>query len=157
VTAFGEELRRAREERGLTVETISEATKVSVRHIRALEAGEYGQLPGGVFRKGFVRSYLDALGLEEDIWIQHFEQSCRESGLKEPTSEEWAKFAENVRNNRVVLRRRRGMKWLGVGILLLTMALVGWGVWLRVTHRGMPRLAPIWRVLKSSVDKAPQR
>jgi len=55
VAAFGEELRRAREERGLAIEAISEATKVPVRHIRALEVGEYGELPGGVFRRGFVQ------------------------------------------------------------------------------------------------------
>jgi len=157
VTAFGEELRRAREERGLAIEAICEATKVPVRHIRALEAGEYGELPGGVFRRGFVRSYLGALGLEEDAWMRRFEESCRQSGLKDPTPEEWAKFAENVRNNRVVLRRRKGMKWVGIGVLLVGMVLGGWFGWLRATHRGMPRLAPIWRVLKSSVDNAPQR
>ena len=37
--AFGEELRRAREERGVAVEAICAATKVPARHIRALEAG----------------------------------------------------------------------------------------------------------------------
>ena len=58
VAAFGEELRRAREERGFAVETICEATKVPAKHIRALEAGALGELPGGVFRRGFVRSYL---------------------------------------------------------------------------------------------------
>ena len=157
MTSFGEELQRAREQRGLAVEAISETTKVSVRHIRALEAGDYGQLPGGVFRKGFVRSYLEALGLEQDAWMQRFEESCQQSGLKEPSAEEWAKFAENVRINRIVLRRRRGMKWLGVGFFLLVMVLAGGWVWLRVTHREMPRLAPILRVLKSSVDNAPQR
>jgi cytoskeletal protein RodZ len=157
VAAFGEELRRAREERGLAIEAISEATKVPVRHIRALEAGEYGELPGGVFRRGFVRSYLKVLGLEEDVWMQSFEQSCRESGLKEATPEEWEKFAENVRKNRVVQRRRRGIKRVGVGIILVALALGGWFVWLRATHRGIPRLAPILRVLKSSVDNAPQR
>src|SRR6202522_4039672 len=81
LAAFGEQLRREREERGVAVEAICSATKVPLRHIRALEAGALRELPGGVFRRGFVRSYLSALGLEEDSWMKRFEESCRESGL----------------------------------------------------------------------------
>ncbi len=93
VAGFGEDLRRAREDRGLAVETICEATKVPAKHIRALEAGALGELPGGVFRRGFVRSYLDAVGLEKTIWMQRFEESCRESGMRDPAEIEWATFA----------------------------------------------------------------
>ena len=39
MVAFGEELRREREERGVALEAICTATKVPIRHIRALEAG----------------------------------------------------------------------------------------------------------------------
>src|SRR5205085_7312910 len=77
---FCDELRGERERRQVSIETICDLTKVASRHLLALEAGEYGALPGGVFRKGIVRSYLGALGLEEDHWIQRFETSLRESG-----------------------------------------------------------------------------
>jgi len=157
VEAFGEELRRAREARGVAVEAICDATKLPAKHIRALEAGALGDLPGGVFRRGFVRSYLGALGLEEGAWMSRFEQSCRESGVSEPAEAEWATFAENVINSRIVLRRRAGIRWLGVGILLAALALGGWCGWRRATHRGLLPAIPIWRVLKSSVDNAPQR
>ena len=155
--AFGEELRRAREERGVAVEAICAATKVPARHIRALEAGALGELPGGVFRRGFVRSYLGALGLEEDAWMRRFEESCRQSGVGEPAETEWAEFAENVKNSRVVLRRRMGMRWVGVGVLLAALALAGWCGWRLATHRGLIPAIPISRVLKSSVDNAPSR
>jgi len=155
--AFGEELRRAREERGVTVEAICAATKVPARHIRALEAGALGELPGGVFRRGFVRSYLGALGLEEDAWMRRFEESCRQSGVGEPAGTEWAEFAENVKNSRVVLRRRMGMRWLRVGGVLAALALAGWCGWRLATHRGLIPAIPVWRVLKSSVDNAPSR
>jgi cytoskeletal protein RodZ len=157
VAAYGEELRRAREERGVALEAICEATKVPARHIRALEAGEYGELPGGVFRRGFVRSYLGALGLEEGDWMRRFEESCRESGVSEPAETKWAEFAENVKNNRVVPRRRVGMRWVGWGVVLLVLALAGWCGWRLATHRGLLPSIPISRVLKSSVDNAPSR
>jgi cytoskeletal protein RodZ len=157
VTAFGEELRRAREQRGVAVEAICDATKVSARHIRALEAGALGELPGGVFRRGFVRSYLGALGLEEGAWMRRFEECCRESGVSEPAEAEWATFAENVKNSRIVLRRRVGMRWVRVGVTLAALALGGWCGWRLATHRGLLPAIPIWRVLKSSVDNAPSR
>ena len=157
VEAFGEQLRMAREQRGMTVQAICDATKVSTRHIDALEAGALGELPGGVFRRGFVRSYLGALGLEEGPWMRRFEESCRQSGVSEPTHTEWAEFAENVKNNRIVPRRRMGMRWAGVGVTLAVLALAGWCGWRLATHRGLLPAIPIWRVLKSSVDNAPSR
>jgi cytoskeletal protein RodZ len=155
--AFGEQLRRAREERGVSVEAICDVTKVSARFIRALEAGALGELPGGVFRRGFVRSYLGALGMEAGPWMGRFEESCRLSGVSEPEVSEWAEFAENVKNSRIVRRRRMGVHWVAVGLTLAALALGGWCGWRLVTHRGLLPAIPIWRVLKSSVDNAPSR
>jgi cytoskeleton protein RodZ len=135
VTAFGEELRQAREQRGVAVETICEATKVPARHIRALEAGELDQLPGGVFRRGFVRSYLHVLGLEEAAWMQRFEQSCQESGMRDPSEMAWVPFAENVKNGRVAPRRRMGVRGMAVVIVLVLLGLAGWCGWRLKTHR----------------------
>src|SRR6202020_2822164 len=84
---FCDELRWERERRKVSIEKICEETKVASRHLLALEAGEYDALPGGVFRKGIVRSYLRALGLDEVPWIERFEASLRESGEYEPDRE----------------------------------------------------------------------
>src|SRR3981189_109285 len=95
---FCDELRWERERRQVSIEKICEETKVSSRHLYALEAGEADLLPGGGFRQVIVRSYLGALGLEEVPWIERFEASLRESGAA-GTEEDWAEFAENVRRN----------------------------------------------------------
>jgi cytoskeleton protein RodZ len=141
LAAFGEELRRAREERGVAVETICEATKVSVRHIRALEAGELDQLPGGVFRRGFVRSYLRVLELDEAPWMQRFEQSCRESGMGDPAEMEWVPFAENVKNSRLAPRRRMGVRGAVIVVVLALIGAAVWCGWRVKTHRP---LLPRW-------------
>ncbi len=153
MATFGEDLRRAREERGVAVETICEATKVPAKHIRALEAGALSELPGGVFRRGFVRSYLGVLGLEEGPWMKRFEESCRESGMRDPGGMEWVAFAENVKNSRVRPRRRMGIRWVGVAILLAALALAGWCGWRLATHRRAFPVARVWAALSSWVGE----
>ncbi len=131
---FCDELRGERERRKVSIEAICEETKVSSRHLHALEAGEYGQLPGGVFRKGIVRSYLGALGLEETPWMERFEASLQESDPTGATDSDWVEFAENVRRNRGRTEPVRGMRWMGVGMMLVSLVALGWGVWKFALH-----------------------
>jgi cytoskeleton protein RodZ len=131
---FCDELRRERERRKVSIETISEETKVSSRYLRALEAGEYGELPGGVFRKGIVRGYLRSLELDVEPWIERFDASLRESGAGGADENDWAEFAENVRRNRIGSRPATGMRWMGVGIMLVSLVALGWGVWKFALH-----------------------
>jgi cytoskeleton protein RodZ len=131
---FCDELRWERERRKISIEKICEETKISSRHLHALEAGEYGSLPGGVFRKGIVRSYLAALGLDEVPWIERFETSLRESGAEDPQAADWVEFAENVRRNRIGTESAMGMRWVGVGVMVGSLVALGWGVWKFALH-----------------------
>jgi cytoskeletal protein RodZ len=87
-----------------------------------------------VFRKGIVRSYLAALGLDEVPWIERFEASLRESGTVNIQGNDWTEFAENVRRNRVGSESRTGMRWMGVAMMLGSLAALGWGVWKFALH-----------------------
>lgn len=130
---FCDELRREREQRRISIEKISDETKISSRHLRALEAGIYSELPGGVFRKGIVRSYLRALSLEEAPWIERFEASLRESGAA-GAEDDWAEFAENVRRNRGGGRQQADPRWMGVAVMVASLAALSWGVWKFALH-----------------------
>lgn len=70
--AFGLELRRIRERRGLSLEQLSEQTKVGVAHYAALEAGDLSRWPSGIFRRAFVRSYATAVGLDPNEVLAAF-------------------------------------------------------------------------------------
>ncbi|MBP1635271.1 MAG: hypothetical protein H6Q10_1845 [Acidobacteria bacterium] len=65
-SSFGPELRRAREARGLTVEEIAEVTKVSAALYRGLENNDLSRWPTGLFRRAFIRSYAEAVGLDPE-------------------------------------------------------------------------------------------
>ncbi len=57
LASFGEELRREREIRGISLKEIADATKISKRFLDALERNDHMTLPAPVFTRGFVREY----------------------------------------------------------------------------------------------------
>ncbi len=131
---FGENLRSEREDRGISIERLCADTKVNPRFIEALERGDYQALPGGVFRKGFVRAYLKAVGLEESEWMPRFDLSYMEKmralGIDpESQGEAWATFAVNVKRNRGTPQRKLLKRWLGVLAMLAVLAAATWAVW----------------------------
>ncbi len=122
---FGSDLQQQRVKRGVELEAIAASTRVSIRHLRALEDERAGDLPGGVFNKGILRSYCEVVGLREQEWMDRFATS----ELNTSTEPDWQAFAESVRQHRLhnVLPRQR--KWFGV--LLMVAGLVGlaWVAW----------------------------
>jgi cytoskeleton protein RodZ len=131
---FGEELRSERERRGISIARLCADTKVNQRFIEALEIGDYQALPGGVFRRGFVRAYLKAVGLDEAEWLAKFDLSyaelTRSLGIdREKQEEGWATFAANVKRNRGTPRRRLLKRWLGVLAMAAVLAGAVWAVW----------------------------
>jgi cytoskeleton protein RodZ len=69
---FGDELRREREIRGISLKEIAEATKVSQRLLEAIEKDDYRYLPAPVFTRGFVREYARYLGLDDDEMVSRY-------------------------------------------------------------------------------------
>jgi cytoskeleton protein RodZ len=78
--SFGENLRREREMRGVTLEEISAATKISVRFLKSIENEEFSRLPGGIFSRSFVRAYARYLGLEEDPLLEEYQLAAKDRG-----------------------------------------------------------------------------
>lgn len=57
-------LRRLRESAGASLEDFCEATKISRRYLKAIEADDFGLLPAPVYVRGFVSEYARLLGLQ---------------------------------------------------------------------------------------------
>jgi cytoskeleton protein RodZ len=91
---FGEQLERERVKRGIKLEQISERTKISTRMLRALETEEFEKLPGGVFNRGFVRSYARYLGINEEQAVADYVAAAGEEELPLPMQQ--ADEAEEV-------------------------------------------------------------
>jgi cytoskeleton protein RodZ len=76
-TPFGEHLKREREMRGVSLEEISSATRISTRFLEALESEQWDRLPGGVFNRGFIRSVARFLGLDEEVLLAIYDLETR--------------------------------------------------------------------------------
>ncbi len=72
LASFGEELRREREIRGISLKEIADATKISKRFLEAIERNDHKMLPAPVFTRGFVREYARYLGLNAEEMVNRY-------------------------------------------------------------------------------------
>ena len=82
-------LRRARENRGLTLEQISNETKIPHRHLEALEHDNVTAVPGEFYRRAEIRAYARAVRLDQDVALAEFERAstqpvARAAGVERP-------------------------------------------------------------------------
>ena len=121
----GRELRQERERRQLALEDMARVTRISVRHLQSLEADLFDELPGGVIRKGIIRSYCQHLGLDAEHWLGR----VAEAGGLDDSEPDLAQFAENVHRARLESMAPIRRRWWGVlalVLLLMALAYAGW-------------------------------
>ena len=123
--SFGEDLRAERLSRGIALEDITAVTKISQRHLAALEQNKFRQLPGGILTKGIVRGYISAVGLDSNDWTDRFMKAYAASGDTFQTDQGWAEFATNV--GRLRMQRREAaeqkLRWAGAIVLMVAAVL----------------------------------
>jgi cytoskeleton protein RodZ len=125
--AFGDRMRREREMRGVTLEEISESTKISKRALQALEEEDFDLLPGGIFNKGFVRAYARFLGIDEEQAVADFVAADTVNHAPEVES----KFPLNLEDRaaKPPLNPKRSLTPVLLALLLLAAAAGGWTIW----------------------------
>lgn len=65
-------LAQLRANRGISLAQIAESTKISVFYLQAIENGEIGKLPGGIYTKSYVRQYARAIDYNEQELLERF-------------------------------------------------------------------------------------
>jgi len=73
-TELGDQLRRAREDKGLSLEEIEKATGIRKRFLQAMEEGRFDVLPGPIQLRGFLRNYANYVGLNGDQMLALYER-----------------------------------------------------------------------------------
>jgi cytoskeleton protein RodZ len=142
VKLFGPRLKEHREKRGITLEQISQSTKIGTRFLQALEDDHFERLPGGIFNKGFVRAYARCIGVDEDQAVADY---LAATGASQPTP-------ETVHEAPVIAPppeppsnpAATGLPWGVFATLLLVIAFsfAVWGFYSRVTNPREKEPAP---------------
>lgn len=77
---IGQRLKAAREEKGLTLDRIFEATRIRVNYLRALEDDDLSVMPSPVQARGYLRNYAEYLGLDIDRLLEEMRSSQQTAG-----------------------------------------------------------------------------
>ncbi|MCE2538889.1 MAG: DUF4115 domain-containing protein [Acidobacteria bacterium] len=117
---FGKLLLDARTARGMTLAEVSASTKIPVSKLQAIERDDIENLPGGIFTRGFVRSYAETVGLDPQDTLAEFE-------ARFPDESSVATLHATIegRANEEFVRRQRTAKSV-VWLALLAVPLVLW-------------------------------
>src|ERR1041385_8478472 len=65
-------LATVRRNRGISLEEIAEATKISIRSLKAIECGEFKKLPGGIYNTSYIRQYANAIDFDESELLAYY-------------------------------------------------------------------------------------
>src|ERR1700740_876690 len=118
--SFGEELRRERVIRDISLEEISQSTKISVRLLRALEESDVQKLPAPTFTRGFIRAYARHLGIDPEEKVNAYLADLANEAPDAPSSKKARPRSRFWRGRRATAGTIEG----GVTAILLLLGLI---------------------------------
>ena len=90
----------ARQKSGVSLEEIAADTKITVSYLRAIEAGVFDKLPGGIYTVSYIRQYARAIDYDEGELVRHYYRVTGTEPSPEPatppskgSSGPWARWA----------------------------------------------------------------
>jgi cytoskeleton protein RodZ len=135
VQEIGEILQAKRKEKGLSLEEIEQATKIRMRYLAAIEAGDLSALPGMVYARGFIKSYADYLGLDGHALLEQYGTESQASD-SEPQAE---KSSSTAAPSPAGTKKSNLWSQMAMGLGVLGIMMI---VYLVVAHRSNPQPAP---------------
>ena len=127
--SLGQKLRQAREEKDISISEVAEQTRISALYLESIENDDYRSLPGGIFNKGFVKSFAKYVGLDEHEALEDYAK------LMSSQDGEAASEKSNEYRPEVLTDDSRGGSMLpNVIIAVLILGLMAWGVFALVKY-----------------------
>jgi cytoskeleton protein RodZ len=77
-------VRAWRLQRGISLAEIAASTKLGVRQLEAIEAGDFSRLPGGIYNTSYIKQYARAIGFDETELIAFYQDAIAPAKVPEP-------------------------------------------------------------------------
>ncbi len=132
MSTFGERLRRERESRNITLQEMSESTRIPQHCFKLLEDDDFANLPGGLYNRGYIRAYAQFIGLDPEPLLKAYAlaSQTQEPEASEHNSEvldELAPSATSGWDGSTGTRLRSWRRtWLLVPFAVILVGIVGW-------------------------------
>jgi len=142
----GDRLRAARTRAGLDLSDVASRTRIPLRHLQAIEAGDYSSFPSSTYCVGFVKAYARAVGEDEQALSQQLRIELGQDGRGYRTELQDYDDADPARIP------SRTLAWTAAAVAVLLA--IGYGVW-RTTMLSGPDVAPTPVEAKAPRPQAP--
>lgn len=131
----GETLRQARESKHWSLGEVARQLNLTEHALRQLEAGDFEQLPGHTFARGYVRAYAKLLGMDQTVLVAEFDQYTG-TDAKGSNVHSLGRIEEPVRLSQSVLR-------IVSFIILVALGAVGFFWWQEHSSRNSEEAASV--------------
>lgn len=88
MSELGTKLREARVEKGYTLNTLQQMTKIQKKYLQAIELGNYEEMPGSFYVRAFIKQYADMVGLNGDELLIEYEDELSSGSDKSNDSDD---------------------------------------------------------------------
>lgn len=121
---LGLTFKQEREKKGLSIEAVMEATKISRSNLVALENGDRSAIPHPVYAKGFVKSYARYLGLDADELSMVIDREFQdENSLPEELAYDVSPAAEKAFHDGEIMEVGKKSSWPLILVLVFLLAI----------------------------------
>ncbi|MFC2702918.1 MAG: helix-turn-helix domain-containing protein, partial [Abiotrophia defectiva] len=138
MSELGTKLRDARIEKGYTLNTLQQMTKIQKKYLVAIEEGRFEEIPGNFYTRAFVKQYADMVGLDGDSLLLDYQSELEavEHGLSQYEEQETEAMPSRLNRNQAQSEQSlldRYAKHLPVlmlaGVFILVMAFITWTIY----------------------------
>ncbi|MCO7125937.1 helix-turn-helix domain-containing protein [Sporolactobacillus shoreicorticis] len=139
MSELGQVLKEAREQKNLSLDDLQEETKIQRRYLKAIEDGDYSQLPGDFYTRAFIKSYAEAVGLDFKSLVEEYpgdmpklEHQRVETRVTPPDGSENERSPKKLHTNAV--RSKNWSSFVNKAIVIVFVLIALMIVYILVTH-----------------------
>lgn len=125
---IGQLLREAREQKGISLEEVSETTKIQPRYLKSLEEGDFTPFAGKVYARGALKNYAEAIGMDPREVIHLYHEGMKQVEVVRDKKKQPAAADEEAKP-RFVSKEKKPFPMVAFGWLMLLFLIAAGSIW----------------------------